>query len=392
MSTGPKRIAINAGGPYVSGLNAVVTGAALAAHELGWEAFGIRDGYEGLLFRDRYPQGGLVKLTPQRVAVLAGMADGFLGTSRIDPFFVRTIRKYEDDMEGVEEIDRSEELLAAVRSEQIEGVITVLGPRALSVAWKLAQKGLRTLCVPESLENDVAVTALSLGFNSALNSAIELVDRVRAAAQAARKIAVVEVPGEHTGWLALQSGIAALADAVLIPEIRFDLAKVAERLKRNQQDGRPPAIIVVSEGARPRDEGQSSLEGAGALEHTRRALSPGGSAEETGGGRRVIEKSGATAEAVALEIQRRCDHETLPSVLGQMIRGGQLSATDRQLALAYGAAAVRGLHEGRTGMVVSFRPEVAYVPLAEAVNRIRTVPPTSQFIFAARALGISLGD
>lgn len=391
MSEAPTRIAINAGGPYVPGLNAVVAGAALAAHELGWEAFGIRDGYEGLLFRDRYPHGGLLKLAPESVAGIAEAADGFLGTSRIDPFYVRTIQKYEDEMEGVEEIDRSSELLTTLQNEQIDGVISVVGRRPLSIALKLANKGLKTLCVPESVENDIAST-MSLGFNTALSFSIELLERLRTAARATRKIAVAEVLGEHTGWLALQAGIAACADAILIPEIPFDLAKVAQRLKQNRESGRAPSLIVVSEGARAVQQGQPRLESTGTIEHTRRALSPGASEEGTDGGRKVIDRSGAAAAAVALEIQRRSDRETFPFVLSEILRGGRLTATDCQLGMAYGAAAVRAFHDGHSGVLIAFQPQIAYVPLADAVNKIRTVPPDSQFLQAARAMGISLGD
>lgn len=203
---------------------------------------------------------------------------------------------------------------------------------------------------------------------------------------------VAEVLGEHAGWLALQAGIATSADAVLIPEIPFDLAKLTQRLKQNQQRGRSASLIVVAEGAHSADGGQSADESAGATEHMRRALSPGSSSDGTSGGTRVIDRSGATAEAVALEFQRRCDHETFSFVLSQMLRGGRITPTDRQFGMAYGAAAVSGLHSGHSGELVAFRPELSYVPLAEAINKIRTVPASSQFILAARALGISLGD
>lgn len=393
-----RRIAINAGALYVPGTSAVVAGAVRAAHELGWEIVGIRDGYEGLLFRDRYPQGGLATLTPANVAEFADAADALLGASRINPFCVRTVQNYEGDMEGVEELDRSDELLAAIRHEGIDGVISIVGRQAMGVAWKLQKKGLKTVCVPESIENDMAATALSFGFNSALSFTVELLQRLRTAAWATHKIAVAEVLGEHAGWLALQAGIAASADAVLIPEIPFDLVKVADRLKRNEQQGRAPALIVVSEGARPCQQGQSHAESAStvrsasSMESLRRALSPGASTEGTDGGRRVIDRSGAAAAAIVLELQRRANCEAFSFVLSQILRGGQLTATDRQLGMAYGAAAVHGLRNGKTGVMAAFQPEIAYVPLAEAVNKIRIIPPTSQFVVAARAMGISLGE
>src|SRR5512139_3458424 len=162
MTTQIKRIAINFGGGYVPGLNAVITGAVLAACERGWESVGIRDGYDGLLFPDRYSDGGLVKLTPQIVENLTGATGCILGTAaQSDPFHVRTINA--ENM--VEEVDRSDELLGMIQKEKIDAVISVVGARALSILWKLSRKGLKTVCVPKSVENDVAGTMLSFGFN-----------------------------------------------------------------------------------------------------------------------------------------------------------------------------------------------------------------------------------
>src|SRR5512139_813992 len=191
-----KRIAINFGGGYVPGLNSVITGAVLAASKLGWEVVGIRDGYDGLLFPDRYRDGGMVKLTPQMMEDLAGVSGCILGTAaQSDPFHVRTVNA--DNL--VEEIDRSDELLERLREERIDAVISVVGARALGILWKLSRKGLMTACVPKSVENDVAATMLSFGFNSALSFVAEMLERCRQAAQSARRIAVVEVLGEHAG-------------------------------------------------------------------------------------------------------------------------------------------------------------------------------------------------
>src|SRR5512136_964169 len=248
MITQTKRIAINVGWGYVPGLNAVITGAVLAANSLGWETVGIRDGYEGLLFPDRYPDGGLMKLTPQIMESLADATGCIVGTAgQSDPFHVRTLNAENQ----VEELDRSDELLETIKKEKIDAVISVAGARALSILWKLSRKGLRTVCVPKSVENDVAATALSFGFNTTLSFVAEMLGRMRQAAQAARRIGVVEVPGEHAGWLALQSGIAACADAVLIPEIPYDLGKVAAKLREKAKTGRKFGLVVVAEGAKP---------------------------------------------------------------------------------------------------------------------------------------------
>src|SRR5512137_2149126 len=220
MSMPAKRIAINVGGGYVPGLNAVVTGVVLAANELGWEVVGIRDGFDGLLAPERYPEGGLLALTPQVVEDLSAGGGAILGNAtRTDPFRVRQVNVENQ----VEEVDRSGDLLAKIAAEKIDAVISVVGPRALSILFKLHKRGLKAVCVPTSVENDVAATQLSFGFNSALSFAVEMIERVRQAARSAQKLGVVEVLGEHAGWLALQAGMAVCADAILIPDIPYDL-------------------------------------------------------------------------------------------------------------------------------------------------------------------------
>ncbi|NLI80334.1 MAG: 6-phosphofructokinase [Deltaproteobacteria bacterium] len=385
MENPARRIAINFGGGYVPGLNSVVTGVVLAASQLGWEVVGIRDGFDGLLFPDRYPEGGLVTLTPTLVENLAGAGGCILGTAaRSDPFHVRTINA--ENM--VEEVDRSDELLGVIQKEKIDTVISVVGARALSILWKLSRKGLKTVCVPKSVENDVAATMLSFGFNSGLSFVADMLERCRQAAQSARRVGVVEVLGEHAGWLALQAGMAVCADAVLIPEIPYDLRKVALKLREKATAGRGFGLVVVAEGAKP-------LAGLGGAAKTldapmKAALSPGAAGGESF---HVMDRSGQAAAEVALEIQRLTDQETTPLVLGQLAKGGTPTVVDRQLGLGYGAGAVRALEAGRSGVMVVFQPpDLKFVPMNEAINQVRTVPADSELIHIARALGISLGD
>ncbi len=382
-----QRIAINVGGGYVPGLGAVITGAVLAASELGWDVVGIRDGFEGLLFPDRYPDGGLLKLTRQIVENLSSATGAILGTAaRTDPFRVRTVNVVENQ---VEEVDRSDELLETIQAEQIDAVISVVDARELSILWKLNRKGLKTVCVPKSAENDVAATLLSCGFNSALSFAVETLDRARQAAQSACKIGVVEVLGEHAGWLALQAGMAVCADAVLIPEIPYDLQKVAAKLREKRKAGCPHSLVVVAEGATPLVSSQPQA-GAPSTHSLKASLSPGATGPE---GAHVIERSGHVAETVALQLQRLTDQETYPLVLGQLVKGGPPTAVDRQLGLGYGAGAVRALNANHNGVMVAFEPpHLTFVPLAEAINKVRTVPADSAFVQIARALGIALGD
>ena len=224
------------------------------------------------------------------------------------------------------------------------------------------------MCVPRSIENEIAATMVSFGFNSALSFTIEMLDRVRQAAQAARKIAVVEVLGEQAGWLALQAGIAVCADAVLIPEIPCDLKAVASRLRDKVTTRRPYGLVVVAEGARFVEDAQPQAKPS-SLKASLSPLATGDASDH------VIRRSGQAAETVANGLQLLIAEETYPLVLGPWVRGGAPTAVDRQLALAYGVGAVQAIEAGKYGSMVAFvPPNVKFVPLAEAINKVRTVP------------------
>ncbi|MGI9327644.1 MAG: 6-phosphofructokinase, partial [Pseudomonadales bacterium] len=204
MNTTTRRIAVNVGSRYIPGMNAALTGVTLAAAELDWEVVGIRNGFTGLLEPGDYADGGLLPLSPQFVESLDQSASGVLGQRQDDPFHMRQL----DDDGMVEEADRSDELLAALQAQGIDALISIVGRRGLSILYKLHRKGLKTVCIPRSVENDIAETMVTFGFNSALSFTIEMLDRARQAARSSRQIAVVEVEGRQTGWLALQAGIA----------------------------------------------------------------------------------------------------------------------------------------------------------------------------------------
>jgi 6-phosphofructokinase 1 len=385
MTIHKKRIAVNFGGGYVPGLNAVITGVVLAAKELGWETVGIRDGFDALLFPELYPEGAFVNLSSLAPGTLDCINGSILGTAATsDPFHVRTINP--ENM--VEEVDRSDDVLKALRDEGIDAVISVTASRALSILYKLSRKGLTTVCVPKSIENDIAATSLSFGFNSALAFIAETLERTRQAARSAKRIGVVEVPGEFAGWLALQAGMAVCADAVLIPEIPYDLEKIAQKLKEKADGGQSFGLIVAAEGAKPlKSPDQPSKTTGSSL---KASLSPGATGEE---GRHVIERSGRVAAEVARGLQRLTDLPGYPLVLGDLARGGAPTVVDRQLGLGYGAAAVRALMEGHNGVMVVFEPpNLNIISMAEAINKVRTVPADSEFLKIVRALGICLGD
>ncbi len=380
-----KRIAINVGADYVPGMNAVIMGAALAAGKLGWELVGIQDGFDGLLRPERYPEGGLVTLNSQVAEGLDPAAGGILGQAvRVDPFQVRKVN--DDGM--VEEVDLSDLVLKRLGEKRIDALISVVGGRGLSIFHKLHRKGLNTVCIPRSIENDIAATALSFGFNSALSFTIEMLDRVRQAAQSAHKIGVVEVLGRQAGWLALQAGIAVCADVVLIPEIPCDLQIVAARLKEKISARRSRGLVVVAEGTKF-VEGTPAQAEKKSVHPLKASLSPLATGEASD---HVIQRSGQAAETVATRLQLLIAEETYPLVLGPWARGGAPTAVDRQLGMAYGAGAVRALGAGKTGVMVALAPpDINFVPLADAINKVRTVPTDSLFVKIAQSLGIFLG-
>ena len=249
-----------------------------------------------------------------------------------------------------------------------------MGGQGLSILYKLHRKGLHSVCIPRSIENDIASTAISFGFNSVLSVTIEMLNKAYQAARSARKIAVVEVLGGQAGWIALQAGIAARADAVLMPEIPCDLKNVASRLKDKISIRRPYGLVVVAEGAKFVDYSQS----------------PPATGEASD---QVIQGSGQVAETVATILQPLISTEIYPLVIGPWARGGNPTALDQQLGMAYGAGAVQVLKGGQHGVMVAFvPPDIKFVPLTEAINKVRTVPVDSEFLRIAQSLGIYLGN
>jgi ATP-dependent phosphofructokinase / diphosphate-dependent phosphofructokinase len=361
-----RRVAINVGAGFVPGTNVVVMGAAIAGGKLGWEMIGIRDGFEGLLHPERYPDGGLITLSPQLIENLDPATGGILGQApRVDPFHVISGNEVEADL--------SDKILKRLKEEDFDALISIVGGQGLSILQKFHGKGLHTVCIPRSIENDIASTAISFGFNSALSITIEMLNKAYQAARSARKIAVVEVLGEQAGWIALQAGIAVRADAVLMPEIPCDLNNLASRLKDKISARRPYGLVVVAEGAKfvdyskpPQVTGKADAQ--------------------------VPQRSGQAAETVATTLQPLIATELYPLVIGPWARGGTPTALDHQLGMAYGAGAVQVLKAGQHGVMVSFvPPDIKFVPLADAMSKVRTVPADSEFLRIAQSLGTYLG-
>ncbi len=354
------KIAISTGGGDAPGLNAVIRGAVLAAVHRGWECVGIRRGYSGLLGEDR-----VVPLDATAVRGITHLGGTILGTTnRGDPF-----RWPEQCPDGTwAQRDRSDELVAAFRALGLDALIAVGGDGSLRIARRLQDKGIPVVGVPKTIDNDVGGTVSTFGFDTAVQTATDAIDKLHSTAESHERVMVVEVMGRHAGWIALHSGIAGSADVILIPEIPFDLDKVCVKIRAREAEGRHFSIVVVAEGAAPKG-GTVSL------------VDP------------VHERLGGMGDKVASSIQEMTGKETRALVLGHLQRGGSPTTFDRLLGLRFGAAAVRTIAEGQFGRMVALRPpSIAAIPIDEALAKPKRVPLDSDTIATARDLGISLGD
>jgi len=257
------------------------------------------------------------------------------------------------------------------RKAGIDALITIGGDGSLSIGQRLYQAGLRVVGVPKTIDNDLDKTSVSFGFDTAVEVATESIDRVFTTATSHSRVFVVEVMGRYAGWIALNAGVAAGAHAILIPEIPFSLEPVAAMIKGREARGASFAIVVVAEGAAPKDGHRSVL---------------GHAVDQD-------EKLGGVGQAVAQQLTALTGKEARTVVLGHLLRGGTPTALDRLLGTRFGAAAVRALEDGFDGVMVALNePRVDYVPLVDAIGRMRTVPLDCDTIMTARDVGISFGD
>jgi phosphofructokinase-like protein len=359
------RIAINTGGGDAPGLNAVIYAVTMAAAQRGWEVHGIREGYAGL-----YDTSKIVQLTPEKVAGILDHGGTILGTTnKGDPFH----RPYERPDGTVEFRDDSDKLVETFKRLGFDVLVALGGDGSLGLAHRLSQKGLQFVGVPKTIDNDLAKTQQTFGFDTAVTTATECIDKLHSTASSHQRVMVVEVMGRYAGWIALHSGLSGDADVILLPEIPFDIEKVCTRVMENEISGKRYAIVVVAEGAR-----------AAGGELTTKANDDVGRQEVMLGG---------VAEWVAREIHQRTGKETRSLVLGHLQRGGSPTTWDRLISLRYGAAAVRFIAEGKRNVMVAWQPpEMRAIPVEEVIGHTKLVPIDSDTVLTCRDLGISLGD
>jgi phosphofructokinase-like protein len=329
------RIGVLNGGGDCPGLNAVIRAVVRKGVEhYGDVIVGFRNGYRGVL------DGNVMELTPESARGILHVGGTILGTSRVDPFRV----------EGG--IDLFRENLDAYR---IEGLIVIGGEGTLGAAAKLSAEGINVVGVPKTIDNDLAATDYTFGFDTAVQIATDAIDRLHTTAESHNRVMLLEVMGRNAGWIGLHSGVAGGADVILIPEQPFDVEEVCAHIRHRHGRGAFFSIVVVSEGARPK-EGSLDI--------------PEYERDEFGRPR-----LGGISNLIAAEVERRTGFETRVQILGHVQRGGTPTAYDRVLATRFGVAAIDRASAGRWGRMVSLRgTRVEDCPLDDAVSELKAVP------------------
>jgi phosphofructokinase-like protein len=357
------RIGVLSGGGDAPGLNAVIRAVVKSAiFKYGWEVTGILDGFEGLLTPTRTRQ-----LTMWNTRGILFVGGTILGTTnRGNPFAHKTIV---DGKEIVE--DMSPSVLRNIRELGLDVLVVIGGDGSLKIGTGLHKLGVPVIGVPKTIDNDLQATHVTFGFQTAVDTATEALDKLHTTAESHQRVIVLEVMGRYAGWIALEAGMAGSADVILIPEIPFDLDKVAERISERKKAGSKSSIVVVAEGAKP----------LGGKMAVKECASDG-----------YALRLGGMGEIVGSEISRCTGFETRVTVLGHLQRGGSPCPFDRLLATRYGAAAVELIAQKKFGQMVSYQPpEIASVPLEKAVSGLKLVEPEGELVKIAEGMGVSFG-
>lgn len=357
-----KRIGVLTSGGDCPGLNAVLRGIFCASEELGWEVMGFRDGFEGMLAAG----GDIMILNRANTAGIMQVGGTILGTTNKGHFTSKVA--------SGEKAEIPEEVIAKAsktcRDLDLSAVIAIGGDGSMNTALQLYRAGFPMIGVPKTIDNDLEATAMTFGFDSAVACVTDALDRLHTTAASHKRVIVVQVMGRHAGWIGLWGGIAGAADIILIPEIPFSLERVAEAVRRRDESGLPSTMIVVSEGGR--------------IQHGQQFRRQSSSGEW---------RLGGIGEMLVSEIEARTGKETRLCVLGHLQRGGDPTTLDRILGMRFGVKAVQLAREEKFGSMVSYQNyDVLDVPIAEAVHRLKRVPPECQLVGTARAVGISFGD
>jgi 6-phosphofructokinase 1 len=358
-----RRVCVLTGGGDAPGLNAVLRAFVKSGSELGIDVYGSEDGFEGLIQEDR-----LVHLRPESVRGILPKGGSILGCSnRANPFAYPVKNR----RGGEAFVDVSQTVLDRIRDHEIDALVMVGGDGTMHHARDLMRRGVPVVGVPKTIDNDLAATDFTFGFDTALTTATWAIDALHATAESHDRVMVVEVMGRHAGWIALCAGIAGGADVIVIPEIPYDLERIVRKIQQRSERGVTFSIVVVGEGAKPR---------GGQLSTIRRAR------------RGHLARLGGAGHALAEQLEGRIDHEIRVTVLGHLQRGGSPSAFDRLLGTRFGVRAALACLRGEGGRMVSLRgQELVMVPIEQALAKPKLVPPKGELVDVARRIGIELG-
>jgi phosphofructokinase-like protein len=369
MTDSTQRIGVLTGGGDCPGLNAVIRAVVKTAiNQYGWQVMGIEDGFEGLIL-----PGKAHLLTPDEVRGILPRGGTILGTTnRANPFHYEVEVREADGSKTLQMQDVSDVVLRRAEELGIEVLVVIGGDGSLRIAYELMEKGLKVVGVPKTIDNDLLMTQVTFGFDTALNTAMEALDRLHTTAESHHRVIVLEVMGREAGWIALEAGIAGGADVILIPEIPYSLETVGEKIEDRSQRGAKFSLVVVAEGAFPQGGEAVYLE-----------------QREVGG----VKRLGGISELLAQQLRDCCGLEVRVTVLGHLQRGGSPSAFDRLLASRFGTMAVHLIAEGKLGHMVALQDgRIVAVPLEQAIAHQKLVPLDSDILQTARGLGICVGN
>lgn len=359
-----KKIVISTGGGDAPGLNAVIYSIVNSCYRKGWEVYGSRNGYGGFMDIE-----DMVRLFPRDVEGIYSTGGTILGSTNKGNPFSRPVKNLVGE---IQVIDVSDKIIRNFNRMGFDCHIAIGGDGSLDIAHRFAQKGMPVIGIPKTIDNDLGETNRTFGFDTAVSTATEALDKLHSTAKSHNRVMVVEVMGRDSGWIALYSGISGGADVILIPEIPFDMEEVCDKITDNELRDKLYSIVVVAEGAVTID-GQRFNKGT-----------------ELGRSEMIL---GGVGEWVASEIRDRTEKDTRSLVLGHLQRGGSPTTFDRLLALRFGAAAVRFVEDKVFDHMVALKnSEMVAVPIADAIKTRKKVDLDSDKVQTARDIGVCFGD
>jgi len=370
-----KQVGVLTAGGDSPGLNAVLRGVGKAAQEkFRMEVVGFRDGFRGLM------ENRTIDLNEDALSGILTLGGTILGTSREKPHRM---------IVGGRPMDMTDAIVENYRRNHLDVLVCIGGGGTQKNAYRLVQKGLNIITLPKTIDNDVAGTDVSFGFDTALGIATEAIDRLHSTAHSHHRIILVETMGHRSGWLALGAGLASGADVILIPEIPYSIEKVAKAILSRSRGGKHSSIVAVAEGALWLEDVAAAEKAEKKRKSKRQKDRIGKSGEETP----LLDAHGSNTLNLARQLEKLTRLESRVTILGYLQRGGTPSANDRILATRLGTACTELIDKGTCGVMLAARGDRAVpVPLEEIVGRLKTVPLDHSWIESARRVGTSFGD